>query len=38
MIKNYEIMNDGFRDKLRKHDGVSDIVSGLMNYRIMNIS
>ena len=29
-------MNDVFRNKLRKYDGVSDIVSGLVNYRIMN--
>jgi hypothetical protein len=30
------IMNDVFRNKLRKYDGASDIVSGLVNYRIMN--
>ncbi len=29
-------MNDIFRNRLRKYDKVSDIVSGLVNYRIMN--
>ncbi len=29
-------MNDVFRNRLRKYDGVSDIVSGLANYIIMN--
>ena len=28
--------NDVFRNKLRKYNKVSDIVSGLINYRIMN--
>lgn len=32
----YRIMNDVFRNRLRKYDKVSDIVSGLVNYRIMN--
>ena len=36
-LKKYRIMNDVFRNKLRKYDMVSDIVSGLINYRIMNI-
>jgi hypothetical protein len=27
------IMNDVFRNKLRKYDGVSDIVSGLVSTR-----
>lgn len=35
-LKKYRIMNDIFRNKLRKYDKVSDIVSGLVNYRIMN--
>ncbi len=35
-IKKYRIMNDVFRNRLRKYDRVSDIVSGLVNYRIMN--
>ena len=37
-IKKYRIMNDVFRNRLRKYDRVSDIVSGLINYRIMNAS
>jgi DDE superfamily endonuclease/Helix-turn-helix of DDE superfamily endonuclease len=36
-IKKYKIMNDTFRNRLRKYDRISDIVSGLVNYRIMNI-
>jgi hypothetical protein len=35
-IKKYKIMNDVFRNKLRKYDRISDMVSGLVNYRIMN--
>jgi hypothetical protein len=35
-IKKYRILNDVFRNKLRKHNRISDIVSGLVNYRIMN--
>jgi hypothetical protein len=35
-IKKYRIMNDVFRNRLRKYDRISDIVSGLVNYRIMN--
>jgi len=35
-IKKYKIMSDIFRNKLRKYDKVSDIVSGLVNYRISN--
>ncbi|MDN5846143.1 MAG: transposase family protein, partial [Candidatus Nitrosocosmicus sp.] len=34
-LKKYRIMNDVFRNRLRKYDGISDIVSGLVNYRIM---
>lgn len=37
-IKKYRIMNDIFRNKLRKYNRISDIVSGLVNYRIMNDS
>ena len=29
-------MNDVFRNKLRKYNKVSDIVLGLVNYRILN--
>ena len=29
-------MNDVFRNRLRKYDRISDIVSGLVNYRISN--
>ncbi len=35
-IKKYRIMNDVSRNRLRKYDRVSDIISGLINYRIMN--
>jgi hypothetical protein len=35
-IKKYIIMNDVFRNRLRKYDKASDIVSGLVNYRILN--
>ena len=35
-IKKYRIMNDVFRNRLRKYDKASDIVSGLVNYRLMN--
>jgi len=35
-LKKYRILSDVFRNKLRKHNKVSDIVSGLINYRIMN--
>jgi hypothetical protein len=35
-VKKYRIMSDVFRNKLRKYNKVSDIVSGLVNYRIMN--
>ena len=35
-IKKYRIMNDVFRNRFRKYDKASDIVSGLVNYRIMN--
>ena len=35
-LKKYRIMNDIFRNKLRKYDRILDIVAGLVNYRIMN--
>jgi hypothetical protein len=34
-LKKYRILADVFRNKLKKHDKVSDIVAGLGNYRIM---
>ena len=36
-LKKYRIMNDIFRNRLKKYDRISDIVFGLVNYRIMNI-
>ena len=36
-LKKYRIISDIFRNKLRKYNKVSDIVSGLVNYRIMNL-
>jgi hypothetical protein len=35
-IKKHSIMNDVFRNRLRKYDGILDIVSGLVNSGIMN--
>lgn len=35
-IKKYRIMGDVFRNSLKRYDKVSDVVSGLANYRIMN--
>ena len=35
-LKKYRILADIFRNRLRKYNKVSDIVSGLINYRIMN--
>ena len=35
-LKKYKIMSDVFRNRLRKYNQVSNIVSGLVNYRIMN--
>jgi hypothetical protein len=34
-LKKYRLMSDVLRNKLRKYNKVSDIVSGLVNYRIM---
>ena len=35
-IKKYRIMSDIFRNRLRKYNRVSNIVAGLVNYRIMS--
>jgi hypothetical protein len=35
-LKKYRIMSDIFRNRLRKYNRISDIVAGLVNYRIMN--
>lgn len=35
-LKKYRILADIFRNKIRRYNQVSDIVSGLVNYRIMN--
>ena len=35
-LKKYRIMSDIFRNRLRKYNRISDIVSGLVNYRILN--
>ena len=35
-MKKYRILTDVFRNKLKKHNKVSDIVAGLVNYRKMN--
>jgi hypothetical protein len=35
-MKKYKIIADVFRNKLKKYNRISDIVSGLINYRIMN--
>ena len=35
-LKKYRIMSDVFRNRLRMHNKVSDIVAGLVNYRIIN--
>jgi len=35
-LKKYRIMSDIFRNKLRKYNKVSDIIAGLVNYRIFN--
>ena len=34
-MKKHRIMGDIFRNRLRKYDRVSDIVSGLVNYRTL---
>jgi hypothetical protein len=35
-LKKYRIMSQIFRNRLRKYNKMSDIVTGLVNYRIMN--
>ena len=35
-LKKYRIMNDIFRNKLRKYNKILDIVAGLVSYRITN--
>ena len=35
-LKKYRIMSNIFRNKLRKYDKVSNIVAGLINYKILN--
>jgi len=35
-LKKYRIMNDVFRNRLRKYDRISDMIAGLVNYRISN--
>jgi hypothetical protein len=35
-LKKYRIMSDTFRNRLRKYNRISDIVTGLVNYRMMN--
>ncbi len=35
-LKKYRILADMFRNKLRRYNKVSDIVAGLVNYRILN--
>jgi hypothetical protein len=35
-LKKYRIMSEIFRNRLRKYDMISDIVSGMVNYRIIN--
>jgi hypothetical protein len=35
-MKNYRIMSDIFRNRLRNYDKVSEIVSGLVNYRALS--
>ncbi len=34
-LKKYKILGDVFRNKLRKYNKISDIVAGLVNYRLM---
>ncbi len=35
-LKKYRIVAEIFRNKLKKHNKASDIVAGLINYKIMN--
>ncbi len=35
-IKKFGIMGNKYRNRLKRYDGISDIVSGLVNYRIIH--
>ncbi len=35
-LKKYRIMSDVFRNRLKSYTRISDIVAGVVNYRIMN--
>ena len=35
-LKKFRILADMFRNKLKKYDKISNIVSGLINYRLIN--
>ena len=35
-LKKYRILSEIFRIRLRKYNRISDIVTGLVNYKIMN--
>lgn len=34
-IKKYRIMSDVFRNRLKRYNGISDIVMGLVNYKVV---
>lgn len=34
-IKKFGIMGTKFRNKLRRYNNISDIVSGILNFRVM---
>ncbi len=34
-MKKYRIMSDVFRNRLKRYNTISDIVTGLVNYRVM---
>ena len=34
-IKKFGIMGTTFRNKLRRYNNISDIVSGILNFRVM---
>ncbi len=35
-LKKYRILSEAFRNKLKKYNKISDIVAGLVNYRIID--
>ena len=35
-IKKFGVMANKYRNRLKRYDGISDIVSGLVNYRIIH--